>query len=102
MTTRRLVALINGLPEGSALHRARNEGRTWTTDHALLWHLAYMLQRVEGVLGAQGVRRQPKPVKKKKTPWDDDTVKRTGRVEKGDELAAIRYLQGLSSGASDN
>ncbi|MGP9720968.1 hypothetical protein [Corynebacterium sp. AOP40-4SA-5] len=90
------MALIRGLPEGSALHREMNDGHVWTMDHSLMWHVAYLLQRVETVLGAQGVKKKPTMPKKQATPWDEDgKTKRTGRVDAGDEQAAVNYLMGL-------
>lgn len=83
------------MPEGSALHRAQNNGHTWTTEHVLIWHLSWLIQRLESVLVAQGIRRQPKKVPKQKDPWSDDQTKRTGHVEKADQEDAIRYIQSL-------
>lgn len=43
ITFRKFRVLIEHLPEGSALHRAKYEGRTWTSQHALLWTIAQLL-----------------------------------------------------------
>lgn len=78
-----------------------NDGHTWTTDHSLAWTTIYWLRRVESMLAAQGVQKQAKKVEHPKHPWDDDTVKRTGHVEAGDQEDAVAYLMGLSTTKND-
>lgn len=95
ITTRRIVALINGLPEDSALHREFNDGHTWTTGNTLQWTTIFWLRRLESMLAAQGVQKQPKKVDHPRVPWEDGKTKRTGRVDAGDEQAAVNYLMGL-------
>jgi hypothetical protein len=90
------MALINGLPEDSALHRAMNGNHLWTTEHSLQWSTIFWLRRIESMLAAQGVQKRPKEVKQPKVPWEDDTVKRTGHVEEEDQEDAVKFLMGLS------
>ncbi|MGO3179881.1 hypothetical protein [Corynebacterium variabile] len=96
ITTRRIVALINGLPEDSALHREFNDGHTWTTGNTLQWTTIFWLRRLESMLAAQGVQKQAKKVDHPRVPWEDDKVKRTGHVEAEDQEDAVAYLMGLS------
>ena len=55
--------LIENLPEGSALHRSRYEGRTWTSLHAMVWAAVQHL----GTLDAHTV--QAAGGKAKTQPW---------------------------------
>lgn len=100
ITSRRLKVLIDGLPEGSALHRARLDGHEWTSVHDLLWTLVQAVPRREKLLARQLNKQQAQGLKmpKLKTyPWDpDQDQSRYGKNNAGDEEAALSYLEGLS------
>lgn len=96
ITSRRLGVLIAGLPEDSALHRARNDGHTWTTLHAMVWwcvgELVHNNGFWRGYLKAKNDR-----FKWPATPWaKKDGEKKWGRVAPEDRLAAAEYLQSLA------
>lgn len=88
--------MITGLPPDSALARARNKGREWTTTHALLWQILHVLVRANVLLlDIRNRKQKPKFPKWKEFPWSDDDKKSWGRVKKGDEKAAVDYLLSL-------
>lgn len=92
--------LIDGLPPGSALHRALLDGHYWTETEGLLWMLVQGIPRSEKLLMRQLSREQARGLKmpKFKTyPWDPDSDNTCyGHVEAGREAEALSYLQGLS------
>ena len=61
ITARKFRVLIECLPEDSALHRAKQQGRTWTSQHALLWTVAQLLmvQDAHAIQIAGGKARVP-------------------------------------------
>lgn len=92
--------LIAGLPDDSALHRAYRDGHDWSSLHDLLWILVQGLPRSEMLLARQLSKEQARGLRfprVKPYPWSEDKDKKQfGRVDKGDEAAALEYLQGLS------
>lgn len=101
--------MISALPPDSALgrkldreHREEHyEGHEYTQLHAQLWWMNHRLQELIYYAQLQTVKKpsQVKPPKLLKFPWsEEDTAKKYGRVEPGDERAAVDYLLGLGSG----
>ncbi|GAA1417917.1 hypothetical protein [Corynebacterium durum] len=99
ITTRMLVALIEGLPEDSYLQRVMNDGKPWTTMHAIMWQILHQ-EAVNNVNWAAKLsgKKQDYP-DWPEDPWDKTNKtkqKHHGLVERGDEEAAVNYLMGLS------
>lgn len=42
--------MVAGLPEGSALHRTKFSGRTWTSQHVMLWAIAQLITTMDAHL----------------------------------------------------
>lgn len=76
ITLRKLRVLIEGLPQNSAVHRARTDGQTWTWVEVLLWHLIRLTQVQTASLGNRlGKPRIRVPSTHPQFPWaskDDD------------------------------
>ncbi|APT92692.1 hypothetical protein CPHO_07060 [Corynebacterium phocae] len=84
------------MPEGSALHRAKNGGHTWTTLHSILWGSAGELYRASsfwrGYLKVKNDRFEWPA-----TPWEEkNDSSRYGRVEDSDRAAAAAYLMSFA------
>ncbi|MDO5501041.1 MAG: hypothetical protein Q4F67_15305 [Propionibacteriaceae bacterium] len=104
ITSRRLSVLIGGLPEGSALHRAMHDGKTWTTTHQLLW-LVLGEAHHHGSFwrGFLKIKSAADKWKWPKTPWEkQDNGAQYGRVAQADRPAAARYLIGLYAPPPDD
>ncbi|MDK4337668.1 hypothetical protein [Corynebacterium accolens] len=75
------------------------DGHEWTGLHGLLWLLVQGMPRSESLLVRQLSKEQARGLKmpKLKTyPWDADEDKsKFGRVDEGDQAAALAYLQGV-------
>lgn len=98
ITTRRLQVLIDGLGEGSALHRAAQEGKNWSLSDAILWQILGQLTRAN--LYWRALLKIPKHKDKfewPKTPWDEqeNQATRYGDVAPEDQDAAVAYLMSL-------
>lgn len=74
------MALINGLPPDSALHRAQMNGQSWTWTEALLWRLGYFLEVIVKLLIWQKDGKKPKFPKWRDYPW----AKAEGSTHYGD------------------
>lgn len=92
ITTRRLEALLDGLPEDNAITRAVNDGRAWGTTHALLWQVLGTLVNIAGLIRA-ALQIKTNTFKWPVDPWTKvDDGKTIGRVDKDDQVDAISYL----------
>ncbi|MDK8637536.1 hypothetical protein QP866_06805 [Corynebacterium imitans] len=98
ISTRRLRALIQWLPPGNAIDRARDNGRSWGLDQQMVWQLLGELRRLNMYTRAE---LRVKPHQDKfvwpTTPWEpDEESTRVGAVSKRDQQAAAAYLLALT------
>lgn len=99
ITTRFLMALISGLPDDTALSRAQEGGKPWYLRDMVQWEILHQLVINNVYWAAKLSGKKQDEVKWPKDPWEDvgKAASTThGRVEKGDEEAALAYLMSLS------
>lgn len=94
-----LVALLKGLPADNALARARGREYAWTPLEDMAWAQVQYLRRLETMVATSLDHKQRELPKTVPYPWSepDDGVNRLGRVDSGDETAAVEYLMGMLS-----
>lgn len=98
ISARRLQVLIDWLPEGSALHRARAEGKTMTLSESVLWQMYGQLVRANAYAFAGfQIKKNSDKFSWPASPWEEsEKQKRVGAVAAGDQRAALDYLMSLS------
>ena len=86
MSPRRVVALIHGLPSGSALDHARGGPRYWSDEVSAIMHVGHQI--VCAVAASAGVKqsRMPDPPKPPEIGWtqkeSDQEASRSARRER--------------------
>lgn len=87
--------LVEHLPPGSALHRARNDGHQWTNVESLLWQLVYYVRVLDQRLVWHKGKRAKWP-KWLQFPWSREELKMGDRGEASTE-DVLGYLASISA-----
>lgn len=79
LTPRKTMALIKGLPPGSALHRAHGGDAFWSDEVAAIKQMEHRL--VTALIAVNGGKRFPKPPEPPPVGWQVEAEKRRMRLE---------------------
>lgn len=96
--------LVEHLPEGSALHRTKHDGRTWNTEHALLWAIAQLLMVLDAHL-IQSSGGKAKTPRWREFPWTaskDRTSKTFGQRGRLSDRQVKDWLDGMRPASQQN
>ena len=79
LTPRKAMALIGGLPPGSAFHRARGGPAFWSDEVAAVKEMGHRV--VSALIAVNGSRQSPKPPEPPPVGWRVEAEKQRLRLE---------------------